>query len=100
MNITYCVLGGLGSGFAYGACISCVQKWMPHKRGFASGLAVSAFAFSTVIFAPVSRWLMKLFTDNATGIVDFKPVFLLLGGCFFIFGIIGCLLVRLPDKGI
>ncbi len=98
MNITYCVLGGLGSGFAYGACISCVQKWMPHKRGFASGLAVSAFAFSTVIFAPVSRWLMKLFTDNATGIVDFKPVFLLLGGCFFIFGIIGCLLVRLPDK--
>lgn len=98
MNITYCVLGGLGSGFAYGACISCVQKWLPHRRGLASGLAVSAFAFSTVIFAPVSKWLMESFTDAATGLVDFMPVFLILGGAFFIFGIIGCLFVRLPDN--
>ncbi len=98
MNFTYCVLGGLGSGFAYGACISCVQKWLPHRRGLASGLAVSAFAFSTVIFAPVSRWLMGIFTDASTGLVDFKPVFLILGGVFFVFGIIGCLLVRLPDS--
>jgi OFA family oxalate/formate antiporter-like MFS transporter len=97
MNFTYCVLGGLGSGFAYGACISCVQKWLPHRRGLASGLAVSAFAFSTVIFAPVSRWLMGIFTDAATGLVNFKPVFLILGGGFFVFGIICCLLVRLPD---
>ena len=52
INLTYSVLGGLGSGFAYGACVSCVQKWLPHRRGLASGLAVSAFAFSTVIFAP------------------------------------------------
>jgi OFA family oxalate/formate antiporter-like MFS transporter len=100
MNVTYCVLGGLGSGFAYAACISCVQKWLPHKRGLASGLAVSAFAFSTVIFSPVSKWLMNVFTDEASGLVDFGPVFLILGGVFFIFGIFGCLFVRLPqDKG-
>jgi OFA family oxalate/formate antiporter-like MFS transporter len=98
MNLTYCVLGGLGSGFAYGACISCVQKWLPHRRGFASGLAVSAFAFSTVIFTPVSKWLMSCFTDPATSLVNFKPVFLTLGGVFFVFGIIGCLMVRMPDK--
>lgn len=97
MNFTYCVLGGLGSGFAYGACVSCVQKWLPHRRGLASGLAVSAFAFSTVIFAPVSKGLMEVFTNNATGIVDFKYVFLILGGAFFVFGIIGCLFVKLPD---
>lgn len=98
MNFTYCVLGGLGSGFAYGACVSCVQKWLPHRRGLASGLAVSAFAFSTVVFAPVSRWLMEVFTNPATGIVDFKYVFLILGGAFFVFGIIGCNFVKLPDK--
>lgn len=98
MNFTYCVLGGLGSGFAYGACISCVQKWLPHRRGFASGLAVSAFAFSTVIFTPVSQWIMNIFTDAATGKVDFQPVFLILGGVFLIFGLIGCMFVRLPDQ--
>ncbi|NLL38320.1 MAG: OFA family MFS transporter [Clostridiales bacterium] len=98
INLTYSVLGGLGSGFAYGACVSCVQKWLPHRRGLASGLAVSAFAFSTVIFAPVSKWLMEVFKDTATGIVDFKYVFLILGGAFFVFGIIGCLFVKLPDE--
>jgi OFA family oxalate/formate antiporter-like MFS transporter len=98
MNFTYCMLGGLGSGFAYAACVSCVQKWLPHRRGLASGLAVSAFAFSTVIFTPVSKWLMGLFTDTVTGIVDFQPVFFILGGVFFVFGILGCLLVSLPGE--
>ncbi len=96
MNLTYCVLGGLGSGFAYGACISCVQKWLPHRRGLASGLTVSAFAFSTVVFAPVSNWLMNMHTVN--GIVDFKPVFLTLAGVFLVAGIVGCILVKLPDE--
>ena len=96
MNLTYCVLGGLGSGFAYGACISCVQKWLPHRRGLASGLTVSAFAFSTVIFAPVSNALMNMHTVD--GIVNFQPVFLTLAGVFFVAGIIGCFFVRLPDR--
>lgn len=95
MNLTYCVLGGLGSGFAYGACISCVQKWLPHRRGLASGMAVSAFAFSTVIFTPVSQALMKSHTVD--GIVNFKPVFLTLAAVFLVAGIIGTLLVKLPD---
>ncbi len=95
MNLTYCVLGGLGSGFAYGACISCLQKWLPHRRGLASGMAVSAFAFSTVIFAPVSSSLMAAHTVG--GVVDFKPVFLTLAAVFFVAGIIGTLFVRLPD---
>ena len=37
INLTYSVLGGLGSGFAYGACVSCVQKWLPHRRGWLPG---------------------------------------------------------------
>ncbi len=96
MNLTYCVLGGLGSGFAYGACVSCVQKWLPHRRGLASGLTVSAFAFSTVIFAPVSNALMQAHTVD--GIVNFKPVFLTLAVVFLIAGLIGCVFVRLPDE--
>jgi OFA family oxalate/formate antiporter-like MFS transporter len=96
MNLTYCVLGGLGSGFAYGACISCLQKWLPHRKGFASGMAVSAFAFSTVIFTPVSKWLMNINTVDQ--VVDFQPVFLTLAIVFFVVGLIGTLFVKLPDK--
>ncbi len=96
MNLTYSVLGGLGSGFAYGACISCVQKWLPHRIGLASGLSVSAFAFSTVVFAPVSNALMNTFTVG--GHVNFRPVFLTLAGVFLVVGLIGCFLVKLPDK--
>lgn len=50
---TYCLCAGMGTGFAYGAVLSCIQKWFPHRRGFATGLAVSAFGLSTVVFSPV-----------------------------------------------
>lgn len=94
MYLTYCVLGGLGSGFAYAACISCVQKWLPHRKGLASGLSVSAFAFSTVVFTPVSQALMASFSTD--GVVDFKPVFLTLASVFLVLGLIATLFVRLP----
>jgi OFA family oxalate/formate antiporter-like MFS transporter len=96
MNLTYCVLGGLGSGFAYGACISCILKWLPHRKGLASGLAVSAFAFSTVIFTPVSQALMSAHT--ADGIVNFQPVFLTLAAVFLVAGLVGTFFVKLPDS--
>jgi OFA family oxalate/formate antiporter-like MFS transporter len=95
MYLTYCVLGGLGSGFAYGACISCVQKWLPHRKGLASGLSVSAFAFSTVIFTPVSQALMAAHMKD--GVVDFTPVFLILAGVFLVLGLLATFFVRLPD---
>ncbi|MDR1217275.1 MAG: MFS transporter [Oscillospiraceae bacterium] len=96
--LTYCVIGGLGSGIAYGACISCVQKWLPHRRGLASGLAVSAFGFSTVVFAPVANRLIDAFRDAGSGIANFSPVFFILAGVFFALGIAACFFVRLPDK--
>ena len=91
--VTYAVLGGFGSGIAYSACISCIQKWMPDRRGLASGLAVSAFGLSTVVFAPVFRILMKLCTGIG-GFVNFTAVFAILGGSFLILGLLGCSLIR------
>ena len=92
--LTYAVMAGLGSGFAYGACISCIQKWLPHKRGLASGLACSAFGLSTVIFTPVSNWLMNL--NRVDGIVNFTPVFLTLAGVFAVLGLVACVFISLP----
>ena len=93
---TYAVMAGLGSGFAYGACISCIQKWLPHKRGLASGLACSAFGLSTVVFTPVSNALMNA-QRGADGIVNFVPVFLTLGIVFAVAGFIACIFISLPD---
>ena len=97
LNVTYAVMAGLGSGFAYGACISCIQKWLPHKRGLASGLACSAFGLSTVVFTPLSTVLMDQFR-NADGIVNFTPVFLILAGVFAVLGLIACIFITLPDE--
>jgi OFA family oxalate/formate antiporter-like MFS transporter len=104
--VTYCICGGLGSGFAYGACISCIQKWLPHRRGFASGLAVSAFGLSTVVFTPVSNALMNVFKTGdaiiddtvSTITVNFQAVFFILAAVFFVLGIIACLFISLPDE--
>lgn len=94
--LTYAVMAGLGSGFAYGACISCIQKWLPHKRGLASGLACSAFGLSTVVFTPVSNALMNA-NMNEAGVVNFVPVFLTLGIVFAVLGFLACLFISLPD---
>jgi len=97
LYLTYCGMGGLGSGCAYGACISCIQKWLPHKRGLAAGLAVSAFGLSSVVFAPVSQALMNQFIDPA-GLVNFHAVFLILGGVFLIIGLLSCLFISVPES--
>ncbi len=96
-DFTYAIMAGLGSGFAYGACISCIQKWLPHKRGLASGLACSAFGLSTVIFTPVSKALMNANMD-ANGIVNFTPVFLTLGIVFAVLGLAACVFINLPGE--
>jgi len=58
--ITYGAVAGTGVGFAYSSALSCIQKWFPHRRGFATGISVCAFGLSAVVFAPLIEWLLKL----------------------------------------
>ncbi len=97
INVTYAGLGGLGSGLSYSACVSCVQKWLPGRRGLATGLAVSAFGLSTVIFAPVSRLIMGRFTCEVTGLVDVGGVFSTLALIFLSAGLVASNLISLPE---
>ena len=57
--ITYGVIGGLGVGTVYMSTIASVQKWFPDRRGFASGMVVSAFGLSLVVFAPLARTMLS-----------------------------------------
>ena len=98
VNVTYAILGGLGSGIAYSACVSCVQKWLPGKRGLATGLAVSAFGLSTVVFAPAFKAMMNNYTVTSTGLVDFQRVFFALAVLFLASGLIGSFMISAPEK--
>ncbi|MBO4330914.1 MAG: MFS transporter [Oscillospiraceae bacterium] len=94
---TYAIGGGIGSGIAYSACINCIQKWIPKRKGLASGLAIGAFGLSTVVFVPVMRFVMRVF-ETADGIVNFTGVFAVLGAAFFAVGIFGCMLISRPPE--
>lgn len=70
----YGIIGGLGVGAGYNAIISTAQKWFPQNRGFATGVSVCAFGFSTVVFAPLVTMLNRKLPVNYT--------FLILAGGF------------------
>jgi OFA family oxalate/formate antiporter-like MFS transporter len=72
----YGIIGGFGVGAAYNAALSTAQKWFPKNRGFATGVSVCAFGFSTVIFAPLADMLNKGFGGRV------NVTFLLLSGIF------------------
>ena len=88
--LTYCVIAGFGTGFAYGPMLFCIQKWFPHRRGFASGLGAAAFGLSTVVFSPVIDMLLS--------VVGLSRTFLILAIIFLVVGITACMFIKLPDK--
>lgn len=88
--LTYCLIAGIGTGFAYGSVLSCMQKWFPHKRGFATGLGASAFGFSTVVFSPVINMLLNR--------MDLSSTLRTLSIIFLVVGLGACTLISLPDQ--
>ena len=73
--ITYGIIGGLGVGIAYNSNVSSAQKWFPNNRGFAAGVTIGAFGFSTVIFAPLIELLIGLFGLQRTFLILFLLYF-------------------------
>lgn len=68
--MTYGVMGGIGMGFSYTTTIACAQKWYPHKKGFITGIIVSALGFGGVIFTPIVERLINLFGGTGVGELD------------------------------
>jgi OFA family oxalate/formate antiporter-like MFS transporter len=81
--ITYGVVGGLGVGTVYTATVATIQKWFPDKRGFASGMIVSAFGFSLVVFAPLAQAMLSGIGVTATFLVFGASFFVICGICSF-----------------
>ena len=93
MYITYGLLGGSGVGLAYSGSLNCVQKWFPHKRGFAAGICVCAFGLSVVVFSPVVEAMLGGFSANAV-----PDSFRALGIVFFVIIMAASFFVKNPDN--
>ena len=88
--LTYSVLGGFGSGVSYGAMLTCIQRWLPHRRGFATGIGAGAFGLSTVVFSPVADALIKG--------IGFDSALAALAVVFLVLGLLSCSIIRLPGE--
>ena len=90
MYVTYGIIGGFGVGAAYNDIICAAQKWFPQKRGFATGIVVCAFGFSTVVFAPLIETLVNQF--------ELRNTFLILAATYFTATLVLFRFIRLPDE--
>lgn len=71
----YGILTGLGMAIAYSASIACAQRWYPEKKGFITGVIVSALGFGGVIFTPVIE--MSIIYFGGAGIGEVRTFFVL-----------------------
>lgn len=73
MVITFGIMTGFGIGSIYAASVPPALKWFPpEKKGTINGIIVAMVALASVMYSPLTRWLM-----NSYGIA---PTFWIIGG--------------------
>ena len=93
--ISYGVMGGIGMGFTYSTTIACVQKWYPHKKGFVTGIIVSAIGIGGLVFTPVIERLIVVFGGAGVG----EPkTFMVLGFVYLVVCSAGSLFLKPPPE--
>jgi MFS family permease len=95
--LAYGVLGGTGLGLGYISPVSTLIKWFPDRPGMATGMAIMGFGGAAMIAAPLSVWLMSLFsTPTHVGVAE---TFVVMGIVYTCFMLVGAAIVRLPPPG-
>ncbi len=93
----YGVLGGTGLGIGYISPVSTLMKWFPDRPGMATGMAIMGFGGGAMIAAPLSVWLMSIFsTPTHVGVAETFVVMGLIYACFML---VGATIVRVPAPG-
>ncbi|ROO27069.1 L-lactate MFS transporter [Salinisphaera japonica] len=92
----YGVIGGIGLGIGYISPVSTLIKWFPDRPGLATGMAIMGFGGGAMIGSPLATALMSFYsTDTSAGV---GSTFLTMGIIYFLFMMIGALIVRVPAK--
>jgi len=95
--IGYGVIGGCGLGIGYISPVSTLIKWFPDRPGLATGTAIMGFGGGALIGAPLAVTLMKHYsTPTSNGVA---PTMITMGVLYFVYMIVGSLIVRLPAEG-
>ncbi len=93
----YGVLGGIALGIGYISPVSTLIKWFPDRPGMATGMAIMGFGGGAFIASPLSVWLMSQFsTSSHVGVAE---TFIVLGAIYFVFMVVGSIIVRVPAPG-
>ena len=93
----YGVIGGCALGIGYISPVSTLMKWFPDRPGMATGMAIMGFGGGALIASPLSVWLIGKFT-TATD-VGVLETFIVLGCVYFVFMMVGSIIVRVPAPG-
>ena len=92
----YGVLGGIGLGLGYISPVSTLIKWFPDRPGMATGMAIMGFGGAAMIAAPLSVWLMSVFsTATHVGVAESFVVMGLVYACFMM---VGAAIMAAPPK--
>ncbi len=89
--ITYGVIGGFGTGFAYVTPVSTVVKWFPERKGLMSGIVIFGFGAGSFIFSPLVSWIIQNFS--------WQIAFYSLGVLFLVLTVGSSFFMILPSDG-
>ncbi len=65
--VTFGVISGLGIGFGYGCVSPCCLKWFhSSQKGLISGVVVGAFGLGSVVYSPITSYLLKEYAVSET----------------------------------
>lgn len=91
MWITYGLIGGFGMGTTYTTTIAVCQKWFPDKRGFITGIIVSALGFGGLVFTPLAKVLIA-----SRGVME---TFAWFAAIFILVTVMGAFFIKNPPAG-
>ena len=93
----YGVIGGCGLGIGYISPVSTLIKWFPDRPGLATGTAIMGFGGGALIGAPLAVALMKHYSSATSNGV--APTMITMGIIYFIYMVVGAMIVRIPAPG-
>jgi OFA family oxalate/formate antiporter-like MFS transporter len=75
------VLSGAGMGFGYMTVLTTLVKWLPHRPGLATGIAVAGFGSGAILLAAIAQPLL----DSGLSVMEiFRNVGIIYGLLFLI----------------
>jgi MFS family permease len=91
LYLFYGVIVGLGMGGIFVALVSTVARWFLQKRGLMTGVVMAGIGVGTLIFAPLSNWLIST--------LGWRLSCIALGGFILVTGTLTAQLLRRDPAG-